>query len=682
MQKTLISPRMKSFQAGLSLLLVCLIYSMPSAANPDLRSGIETENFDSEVRPQDDFYRYVNGAWLENTTIPEDRSSYNAFVELDDEAEHNLLAIIEDAIAAQDAPEGSDLRKIGDYYRAFMDSARVEARGIEPLQANLAAIGAISDESDLARYVASLHRQGTAAPFDFYISQDLKDARVYVVYLTQTGLGLPSRDYYLLDQFAGARDKYLWYIDRLHDLAEVSTAAAPSETVMAIEKRLAENQWTPVQNRDRDATYNKVAVRDLDELAPGFEWDIWFQELALDVDSVVVRQPSYLEAVGQAMRQIPIEDWKTYFRHRLISSTAPVLPQEFVNARFELYGRTLAGAESDRPRWKRAISATEGALGEVLGRLYVERHFRPEAKHRMDELVENLRKAFEVSIKDLEWMTDETKVQALDKLAKFRPKIGYPDEWRDYSNLRVDPDDLFGNTRRALAYEYERQVEKLGKPVNRAEWFMTPQTVNAYYSPSMNEVVFPAAILQPPFFNMEADDAVNYGAIGGVIGHEFSHGFDDQGRKSDGDGNLRDWWTAEDAAEFEERARGLVEQYNAYSPVEGMHVNGELTLGENIGDLAGLTVAYRAYRMSLDGEEAPVIDGLTGDQRFFIGWAQAWRGLYREENLKERLVQDPHSPAEYRTNGIVSNMPAFYEAFDVDEDDAMYIPPEKRVKIW
>lgn len=672
---------MKAHVSAALLAIAGLLIAIPGAAKPDLESGIETSNFDPDVRPQDDFYRYVNGAWLERVNIPPDRASYTAFVELDEAAEQNLLEIIEDAIADTDAAPGSDVRKVGDFYRSFMDSARVEALGIEPIRQDLADIDAIADKTDLARYVAGLHSRGTAAPFDFFIDQDKKNARVYAVYLTQTGLGLPNRDYYLNDQFAQAREKYLWYVDRLHELAEVQVED-PSRVVMRIEHRLAENQWTPVQNRDRDATYNKIAVADLDELAPGFPWEVWLEEVDLNVDTVIVRQPSYLTAMAEAVEEIPVEDWKTYYRHRLISSATPYLSQDFVDARFELYGRTLAGAETDRPRWKRAVGATEAALGEALGRLYVERHFKPEAKHRMDDLVENLRKAFEASIKDLDWMTEETKIQALDKLAKFRPKIGYPDAWRDYTALRVEPDDLFGNMRRAYAHEYQRQVNKLGKPVDRNEWFMTPQTVNAYYSPSMNEVVFPAAILQPPYFNPEADDAVNYGAIGGVIGHEFSHGFDDQGRKSDGDGNLRDWWTEQDAREFEERAAGLIEQYNQYSPIDGMHVNGELTLGENIGDLAGLTVAYKAYKMSLDGKEAPIIDGLTGDQRFFIGWAQVWRGLFREENLKERLVTDPHAPAEYRTNGIVSNVPAFYEAFDVKEGDRMYIAPENRVKIW
>ena len=675
---------MKAFRFLYMLLLMpAVAATQPAGAAIDGElSGVDTTNFDHAVRPQDDFYRHVNGEWLKRNVIPADRASYNSFSELAVAAEENLLAIIEDAMADADAPEGSDLRKVGDFYRSFMDSARVEQRGLQPILGDLARVDAISNSEDLARYVAETQRLGMGAPFTFYIDQDKKDATTYAVYLTQTGLGLPNREYYFDDQFEDARSKYTWYVTTLYDLAERSDGEEASETVMAIETRLAEHQWTPVQNRDRDATYNKFALSDLGGLAPGFAWDVWLAEIDLGVDSLIVRQPSYLTAVGAALGEIPLEDWKAYYRHRVLSSAAPYLPSAFVDARFELYGRTLSGAQENRPRWKRAVSSTESALGEVLGRLYVERHFQPESKRRMDELVENLRKAFEISIGELEWMTAGTREQALDKLSKFRPKIGYPDAWKDYSGLSVDPEDLLGNVRRSNEVEYQREVGKLGKPIDRTEWFMTPQTVNAYYSPSMNEVVFPAAILQPPFFNPEADDAVNYGAIGGVIGHEFSHGFDDQGRKSDGDGNLRDWWTDQDAEEFQARAHGLVAQFNHYSPIEGMNVNGELTLGENIGDLAGLTVAYKAYKLSLNGEEAPVIDGLTGDQRFFMGWAQVWRGLYREENLKERLITDPHSPAEYRTNGIVSNLPAFYDAFDVEEGDGMYIAPENRIHIW
>lgn len=668
-----------------TLLIAPLLVASPAAAataDDPLHSGIDVENFDSTVRPQDDFYRYVNGRWLDSTVIPPDRSNFGAFSELDEDAEKNLLAIIEDAAAATDAVEGSDLRKVGDYYRAFMDSVRIERRGIAPIESDLAAIDAIETKGDLARYIGSTHNQTTTSPFDFYIGQDLKNATTYAVYLTQTGLGLPNREYYFGEQFTDAREKYVWYVEQLYELADRSDGREAARSVMDLETRIAEHHWTPVQNRDRDATYNKYSVSNLDVLAPGFPWKTWVETAGLGVDSVIVRQPTYLTAAAEAFSEIPVEDWKTYFRHRLLSSSAAYLSTPFVDAQFEMYGRTLSGSEENRPRWKRAVSVTESALGEVLGRLYVERHFRPESKDRMDELVENLRTAFDESIRELDWMTDATKAQALEKLRKFTPKIGYPDVWKDYSSLVVDADDAFGNMRRSYDVEYRRGLEKLGKPVDRHEWFMTPQTVNAYYSPSMNEVVFPAAILQPPFFNPEADDAVNYGAIGGVIGHEFSHGFDDQGRKSDGDGNLRDWWTEEDAQEFQARAAGLVEQFNGYSPIDGMNVNGELTLGENIGDLAGLTVAYRAYRLSLDGEEPPVIDGLTGDQRFFMGWAQVWRRLYREENLKQRLVTDPHSPSQYRTNGIVSHLPAFYEAFDVQEGDGMYLPPENRVKIW
>ena len=671
-----------SVALGLIASLLFLNTTHATAPDSDPRtSGIATQYFDSEVRPQDDFYRFVNGKWLEETQIPPDRSNYGAFVELDVKAKEDLRAIIKEAVADTDAPRGSDTRKVADFYRSFMDTVAVERRGTSPLTEDLERIDQISSYEELAQYVAHAQRY-MGAPFNYYINQDLKNATQYTVYVTQTGLGLPNRQYYFDDQFEEARAKYQWYVQRLHELAGLPGGDAAAQTVYGIEKRLAEKHWTPVQNRDRNATYNKFAVADLGTLAPGFDWNEWLAAADIDIDSLVVRQPDYLTFVGETVMEVPLEDWKTYFRHRAINSAAAYLPQDFVDARFDMYGRTLSGAEEMRPRWKRAVTATEGALGEVLGRLYVDRHFDQESKQRMDELVENLRRAFRQAINELEWMSEPTKVQALDKLEKFTPKVGYPDKWKDYSDLTVRADDLYGNVRRSNEVEHEREMAKLGQPVDRDEWFMTPQTVNAYYNPAMNEVVFPAAILQPPFFNPEADAAVNYGAIGGVIGHEFSHGFDDQGRKSDGDGNLRDWWTEADAQEFQKRSEGLIAQYNAYSPIEGMHVDGELTLGENIGDLAGLTMAYRAYKLSLNGEEAPVIDGLTGDQRFFMGWAQVWRRLYRDATLKERLVADPHSPSQYRTNGIVSNMPAFYEAFDVQPGDGMYIEPEKRVKVW
>ena len=643
-----------------------------------LALGVDTSNFDRTVRPQDDIDRFVNGTWLSGAEIPADKSSYGTITEVVDKSEKDLLGIIEEAAGARKVP-GSDLQKVGDMYLSFMDSARVEALGLTPLNGELARLEAISTREDLIRYMGYGERIGIGSPVAVYVGQDAKNTTEYILTVTQSGLGLPDRDYYLDERFADVRESYGKHLTAMYDLAGWSGA----EIIMDLERRLAERQWTRVQNRDRNATYNKLTIEEAQALTPSFDWSLYLAEVGIgDVDAMIVRQPTYFAAFDTIFATTPVEDWKTYFRYKLLKSAAPYLSRAFVDENFDFYGRTLSGTEQNRPRWKRAVSATEGVLGEVIGKLYVERHFRPEAKSRMDEMIANLRDAFRESIDGLEWMGPETKLEAQAKLAKFTPKIGYPDKWKDYSGLTIAADDLLGNIQRSRALEHERMIEKLGKPVDRSEWFMTPQTVNAYYSSTMNEVVFPAAILQPPFFNVEADDAVNYGAIGAVIGHEFSHGFDDQGRKSDGDGNLRDWWTEEDNERFQERAAGLVAQYNEFSPLEGMHVNGELTLGENIGDLAGLTMAYRAYKRSLDGKEAPVIGGFTGDQRFFLGWAQVWRRAYRDEELKQRLVTDSHSPSEYRSNGVVRNMPEFYEAFGVEEGDGMYLPAEERVKIW
>lgn len=673
----------KTLLVALVALLPAACAIKPEAKDQLLGSGIDPANFDTLVRPQDDLYRYANGTWLDQTQIPADQSNYGTFAELDDRAELDIRAIIEEAANAENREPGSDVQKIGDFYRSFMDSARVEELGLAPLEEELNRIEAISSKDDLIRYMAYNNRLGMGDPVYLFVDQDEKDATRYILYLHQSGLGLPDRDYYFGDQFKDARTKYAAYIEKILDLAGMQGGKEAASTILDLETRLAENHWTQVQNRDRDATYNKYGIEEANQLTPNLNWRLFLDAAeAGEVDTFIVRQPRYLKALDRVIAQTPLDDWKTYFRFHLISAAAPYLPQQFVDARFDFYGRTLSGTEQNRPRWKRAVSAIDDALGEMVGKLYVERHFDPKSKERMDQMVQNLLKAFDQGIDELEWMADSTKLEAKAKLAKFRPKIGYPDKWKDYSALEVRPDDLFGNVMRSRVVEYRRELDKLGKPIDRDEWLMTPQTVNAYYNPSMNEIVFPAAILQPPFFNVEAEDAVNYGAIGAVIGHEISHGFDDQGRKSDGDGNLRDWWTPKDAEEFGKRTQVLVEQFNGFSPIEGMHVNGEFTLGENIGDLSGLSVAYKAYKLSLNGKESPVIDGFTGDQRFFLGWAQIWRRKYREDELRRRLITDPHSPSEYRTNGPVVHMPEFYTAFDVKEGDGMYRKPEQRTRIW
>ncbi len=653
------------------------------SAGPVLGSGFDVANMDQDIRPQDDFYRYVNGTWLDNTEIPADKSNYGSFNELIDESELAVKEIIEEAAAVSDAQPGSGSQMVGDYYNAYMDTDAVEARGLDPLNAEFDRIESIESIDDIVAYIGHSQIIAVPNPFAMFINQDSKDTTRYVPFMIQGGLGLPDRNYYLEDQHAEVRGKYQEYVAKMFDLAGLENGSEAGEMILALETRLAEVHWTRVETRDRNKRYNLLAVDTANELTPGFDWAIYLQATGIDTGTeFIVWQPSFMQGMATILSDTPIDDWQTYFSFKLLNGFAASLPDAFVEASFDFNNQTLQGIEEIRPRWKRAVEATNGAIGEITGKLYVDRHFDPASKTRMDEMVENLSRAFEIAIDELEWMSDETKAEAQDKLTSFTKKIGYPDAWRDYSALTIAGDDLIGNAMRASEFEHDRNNNKLGMPIDRGEWFMSPQMVNAYYNPPMNEIVFPAAILRPPFFNVDADDAVNYGAIGAVIGHEFSHGFDDQGSKSDGEGNLRNWWTDQDAEEFKARTSKLVAQFSAYSPLPDQHVNGELTLGENIGDLAGLTMAYKAYQLSLNGEEAPVIDGYTGDQRFFMGWAQVWRRKYREEEMTRRLNVDPHSPSEYRVIGPFSNMPEFYQAFEVQEGDAMYIAPEDPVKIW
>ncbi len=659
--------------------------AQPGPSSTDrLGLGIDTTNFDRGVRPQDDFFRFTNGTWLNQTQIPEDRSSYGSFVELADASQEALRMIVEEAAAGQH-PAGSVEQKVGDFYAAFMDSATVEQLGVRPLQGEVERIAALRSHDELPQLFAHLNRIGVRNPFSVYVSPDARNSTRYVAYASQSGLGLPDRDYYLSDdeKLVQARDAYRDYAATLLRLAGVADPEGGAERVLSLETALATHQWDRTRNRDREATYNAVEPADVNSVTPGFAWSDYLAALEVSESPIlVVRQPDYFSAAGSVLTSTPVEGWRDYLTVRLLDAYADYLSSDFVTASFDFRGRTLQGLTEQRPRWKRGVDATQSALGMQLGRVYVDRHFRPEAKERMNELVDNLVVAFRDGIEELEWMGPETRVEAQDKLSKFTVKIGYPDVWPEHEGLEIRAGDLVGNVQRARAFEYQDMVDKLGGPIDRDEWAMTPQTVNAYYHSTLNEIVFPAAILQPPFFDVAADDAVNYGAIGAVIGHEISHGFDDQGRRSDGDGNLRDWWTADDAAAFDARAGRLVEQYNQFEPIPGMNINGSLTLGENIGDLSGLAVAYSAYRKSLNGEEAPVIGGLTGDQRFFLGWAQVWRILFREEALRQRLLTDPHSPGEYRVNGVLRNLDAFHAAFDVQTGDGMYLPPEERVSIW
>jgi len=626
----------------------------------------------------------VNGTWLKKTQIPPDRSNYGSFTALEDKAEKDLRTIVEELSAKQN-PSGSEAEKVGNLYSSFMDEKKAEADGLRPIAADLTRIDAIGTKEEFIRTMAEFQRNRIGSFLGVFIAPDAKKSDTYAVHLSQAGISLPDRDYYLSAdaKFEKIRSEYVAHVERMLQLAGQPDAKAAAATIFGLEKQLAEAHWTRVESRDREKTYNKRTLEQLRQEAARFPFDRYFESLgARNFQYVIVRQPSYLTAMAKALDDTPLDSLKTWLKWKVVTAAAPFLSKAFVDEDFSFYGRTLQGTQENRARWKRGIDLVEEAMGEAVGRLYVERHFPPEAKARMQALVKNLIEAYRQSIQSLDWMGPETKKQALAKLDKFSPKIGYPDKWRNYSNLDIRPGDLVGNVRRAAAFEVDRNLAKLGKPVDRNEWNMTPQTVNAYYSSSMNQIVFPAAILQPPFFNMAADDAVNYGAIGAVIGHEIGHGFDDQGSKSDGDGNMRNWWTDQDRAAFEKRAKMLIDQYNQYEPLPGQKLNGALTIGENIGDLGGVTIAYKAYRMSLTGSQPSVIGGLSGDQRFFIGWAQVWRRLYRDEELLNRLKTDPHSPSEYRCNGVVANLPEFYAAFQVKEGDRLHRPPEQRVKIW
>ena len=658
----------------------------PAATSPvpaPLASGLDQANFDKAVRPQDDLFRAVNGAWLAKTEIPADRSDYGVFAVLAEKAENDCREIIETCAAAKDNALGSERQKVGDLYASFMDEARAEELGIQPIAARLAAVDAVQTKADLIRMLAELSKIGISGPLACYVETDAKKSDQHILGLSQAGLGLPDRDYYWDAKFKTKLEAYQAYIERMLTLAKIGAAKQAAADIVALETRIAKAQWSKVENRNADKTYNKMGLAELVELAPGFDWELYFQTVGVnDVKELVVAQPPYLAAMAELFDKIPLPTWKVWLKFNLVHRYAALLNKELVDANFAFYGTNLRGVPQNRPRWKRAVAVVEGCLGEAVGKLYVEKRFPPEAKQRMDQMVKNVLATYRVHFQNLDWMSPETKQKALAKLDMFTPKIGYPKKWRDYSALEIRRGDLVGNVERHAIYEWNRDLAKLGKPVDRDEWHMTPQTINAYYNASQNEIVFPAAILQPPFFNRAADDAVNYGGIGAVIGHETGHGFDDQGSKWDGAGNLHQWWTPADRAEFDKRGDALAAQFDQFEPFPGFKVNGRLTLGESIGDFAGLTIAYDAYRLSLGGKPAPVIDGLTGDQRFFLGFAQIWARKHREADLKNRLVVDPHPPAEYRVNGTVRNVPAFYSAFGVKAGDKMYLPPEKRVKIW
>lgn len=658
------------------------------AQKPSLRSGVDTAARDSAVRPQDDFFRYINGTWLKTTEIPAERATYGSFIALAEKAESDLRAIIEETAKSGDAKPGSESQKVGDLFASFMDEDRVEKLGLAPIADDLALADGIKSAADLPKTLGQLAARGTGGLFSAFVNTDAKDSTRYVVYLDQGGIGLPDESYYRDEKFEKIRQAYVAHIGNILKLAGSANATAEAQKIMAVETSLARSHWDRVRRRDDTLTYNKKTAAELAAMTPGFDWSAWSTAFvgkpAGELGDLIVQEPSYFEAMAKAAGSISAEDWRLWARWHILREHSALLGKAFVDESFNFYGKTLTGTPQQRPRWKRGVAAVESALGEALGKIYVQKHFPPEAKERMKVLVANLVEAYRESITDLSWMSPDTRKKALDKLSKFTPKIGYPDKWRDYSSLEIKRDDLVGNIRRSNQFEIARNFNKLGKPVDKSEWFMTPQTVNAYYNPGLNEIVFPAAILQPPFFDLNADDAVNYGGIGAVIGHEIGHGFDDQGSKFDGDGNMNNWWTDQDRKEFEARAKMLIDQYNGFSPVQlpDQKVNGALTIGENIGDLGGLSIGYKAYIRSLGGKPSPMIDGMTGPQRLFIGWGQIWRTKYRDAEMMRRLTVDSHSPPEFRCNGVIRNLPEFYEAFGVKQGDKLWLPAEKRVRIW
>ncbi len=647
-------------------------------------SGIIKDNMDLSIKPGDDFFNYVNGKWLAKTEIPADKSSYGGFSILRDEAQDDVMDIIRSS-AEGDFAAGSDEQKVGGLYRSYMDMENRNALGVTPLQPELERIAGIDSYDKLAAYFARSSKYGLGTPFVIGQYVDFKNPETYMIYSFQAGIGLPDREFYFKEDEANVkiREAYVDHVAKMFDLAGLGNGKSNADLIMAMESKLAAEHMKKEQTRNMVALYNKVMQKDLPELMPNFNWDVFLAEAQLsDLDGLVVTQLDYMRALDGIITSTSLDDWKVFLQWGLINASAGRLNTELDQQNFEFYSKVLRGVEEQLPQWRRAVGLVNGTVGEIIGKVYVKKHFPPEAKERMLELVDNLLKAYEISIKELDWMTEETKVQALDKLSKFTPKIGYPDKWRDYSLLTIDENDLFGNLQRSAEAQYQQMLEKQNGPVQKHEWAMNPQTVNAYYNPPMNEIVFPAAILQPPFFNLEAEDAVNYGGIGAVIGHEIGHGFDDSGSTFDGDGVLRNWWTDADKSEFEARTAKLIAQYDSYEALEGLNVNGEFTLGENIGDLGGISIALKAYHLSLEGKEAPVMDGFTGDQRVFLGFGQVWANKYRDEALRNQIETDPHSPSPFRANGSVRNVPEFYDAFDVAEGDKLYLAPEDRVKIW
>jgi predicted metalloendopeptidase len=671
------------FRKVLLTIALTVVIATPSQGAAPLRSGLDLAGFDWSVRPADDLNQFVNGHWLQKTVIPEDRSATGTFDVLFERTEGQLHSIVDRAVA-NTASADADTQKIAALYASFMDERTIERRGLKPLASTFADISAIKDAHGLARLFARLSNEGVTTPFMVMVHPDQKEARQYILDVAQSGLGLPDRDYYLGDEdtFRHIRGEYEHHIERMLRLTGTKDAVAVAKDIVALETRIAKVQWDRVENRDPVKTYNRTKRAELRQALSEFDWDAFFSALGVQTDVINVSQPGYVHALNDVLAKTSLTSWKQYLRWQVLRSYAPYLSSKLDHEHFAFYGTTLEGTPVQRARWRRGVAVVDQSIGEALGRLYVAEYFPPESKMRVEKLVRNLIAAYGSDIDTLDWMGPQTKQAAHAKLDALLLKIGYPDHWRDYGALMIDRGDLLGNVRRAAQFEIRRNLAKLGQPVDRSEWDMTPPTINAYYNPAYNEIVFPAAILQPPFFDPLADDAVNYGAVGAVIGHEISHGFDDEGSQFDPSGNLKNWWTEADRAAFNAKAHMLVAEYGAFEPVPGFHLNGELTLGENIADNSGLAIAYKAYLRSLEGQTAPLIDGFTGAQRFYLGFAQVWREKARDNVVIELIKSDPHSMGRFRVLGTVRNQPGYYDAFGVHAGDASYEPPEKRVLMW
>ena len=654
------------------------------ATQAALKSGLYLKDMDDSIKPGDDFNAYVNGAWVEKTEIPADKASYGVGYIVHEESQANIKAIIDESASGKFS-QGSDEQKVGDLYYSYTDREKRNQLAVTPLENEFKKIAAISNYDELAVYFAAANKLGYGTPFSLGQYVDFKNPDSYMMYTWQAGLGLPDREYYFTEgeKSANIRAKYLSHIEKMLSLSGLKDAAQAAKTIMALEVRLAAEHMKKEQTRDMVALYNKIPLTELKTIMPDFNWQGYLTEAGIsDIDGLVITQLDYQKALNNIIKATDIKDWQLFLQWGVINANSTSLSQAIDDEHFDFYSKTLRGIEAPLPDWRRGVSLVNNHLGEVVGKVYVKRHFPPEAKEKMLTLVNNLLAAYEDSIKQLDWMSAETKLQALDKLSKFTPKIGYPDIWKDYSTLSIKRDDLVGNIERANLVVYQQNLAKQKGPVQKHEWNMTPQTVNAYYNPPMNEIVFPAGILQPPYFDLNAESAVNYGAIGAVIGHEIGHGFDDSGATFDGDGVLRNWWTDKDKAMFKQRTNQLVAQYDGFKVFDDLHVNGTFTLGENIGDLGGLSIALAAYKNSLKGKKSPVMDGFTGEQRVFLSWGKSWQKVMRDEALRVQVNTDPHSPAQFRVNGVVRNIPEFYALFDVKEGDALYLPPNERVKIW